>query len=107
MADVTEQELIKFFTAFDLAEKSYNEIMQNFPPQSRSRGLEANILNSCVIREVQKQFTNSCKFLKYKRFALMYNGYTFLFKKLDKRGVPMNRKYRQSKSFSRGFEVAF
>lgn len=68
LADVSEQELNKFFTAFDLAEKSYNEIMRNFPPQSRCRGLEATILNSCIITEVQKQFPNKCKFLKYKRF---------------------------------------
>lgn len=96
--DVSEQELIKFFTAFDLAEKSYNEIMRNFPPQSRCRGLEANVLNSCMIAELQRQFPDKCKFFKYKRFALMYKGYTFLFKKLDKNGVPMNIKTWSSES---------
>lgn len=98
LADVSEQELSKFFTAFDLAEKSYENIMQRFPPQSRCRGLEASVLNSCIIDEVQKQFPNKCKFLKYKRFALIDKGYTFLFKKLDKRGVPMNIKTRSNEA---------
>ncbi|GIJ97782.1 hypothetical protein CAPN001_23510 [Capnocytophaga stomatis] len=100
LADMSEQELTKFFTAIDLAEKSYNEIMRNFPPQSRCRGLEASVLNSCIIDEVQKQFPDKCKFLKYKRFALMYKGYIFLFKKLDKKGIPMNIKTQSSEAIA-------
>lgn len=92
LVDLSEKELHKFFNIFYLAEKSFSKTMRDFPPQSRGRGFEASFFNSCLIKEFQKQFPNDCKFLKFKRFALIYKGYTFLFKKLDKKGYPMNIK---------------
>lgn len=83
-------ELPKLFEAFSKAQQAYETELKQTPPQARARGFEASLLNSKMIQSIQDTFPDYWKFGKYKRFTLRVNGYTVLFKKFDKKGLPMN-----------------
>ena len=85
-----KNELRLMFTAFYEAVKLYRREVQQTPPQSRSRGFEASLLNSKMIQSVQKHFPVNWEFSRYKRFTLRVNGYIVLFKKLTNKNMPMN-----------------
>ena len=92
LADCSKLVINQFFTAFHNAKVSFNKVMSNNLPDSRSRGFEASTFQTCIIGELQKAFPSDWKFWKYKRFALNVNNYSFLIKKLDNKGMPMNIK---------------
>jgi hypothetical protein len=87
-----ESELDLMFKAFSEAKELFEQQVIMTPPEARSRGFEAQLLNSKMIQSIQKNFPNNWKFGKYKRFVLRTNGYQVLFKKLNKKGMPMNIK---------------
>ncbi|MNT24269.1 hypothetical protein D3C72_1597350 [compost metagenome] len=57
---------------------------------SRSRTLEASIVQSCFAEVLLRNFSDRAFFGKYKRLILRAKGYLILFKKLDRKGYPMN-----------------
>ena len=63
-----------------------------FPLQSRSRTLEASVIQSCFAESLLENFPNKAFFGKYRRLILRVKGYLILFKKLSKKGYPMNIK---------------
>lgn len=84
--------LESLFVIFQEASYKTNEVLSAFPPQSRSRGLEAIILQSCFADCLFKDFKENAFFGKYKRLILRKEGYIILFKKLNSKGYPMNIK---------------
>ncbi len=82
----------KLFTAFDDALSKVNSILNSFPPQTRSRNLEASVMQSCFTETLFAHFPSQAFFGKYKRLILRINGYVLLFKKLNNQGYPMNIK---------------
>ena len=98
ITECTEKGLIKFFYAFENAKEKFSLTMKPFPPQSRSRGFEASVFQTCLLGELQKVFPKKWKFWKYKRFVITFCGHSFLFKKLNKRGMPMNIKTNANQS---------
>lgn len=96
--ECTEKGLIKFFNAFENAKEKFSLTMKLFPPQSRSRGFEASVFQTCLLGELQKVFPEKWKFWKYKRFVITFCGHSFLFKKLNKKGMPMNIKTNANQS---------
>lgn len=98
VTECTENGLVKFFYAFENAKEKFNLTMKLFPPQSRSRGFEASVFQSCLLGELQKVFPERWKFWKYKRFVITFCGHSFLFKKLNKKGMPMNIKTNANQS---------
>lgn len=87
-----KEELPQIFQVFKNCIYKTNEVLFLFPPQSRSRNLEASIVQSCFAENLVSQFQNKAFFGKHKRLILNVNGYLILFKKLDKKGLPMNIK---------------
>lgn len=85
-------ELPLLFNAFTDAIDKTNEALLLFPPPSRSRNLEASVVQSCFANSIKSVFQNKAFFGKYKRLILNVNGYLILFKKFDKKGYPMNIK---------------
>ena len=98
ITECTEKGLIKFFYAFENAKEKFGSTMKPFPPQSRSRGLEASVFQTCLLGELQKVFPEKWKFWKYKRFVITFCGHSLLFKKLNKKGMPMNIKTNANQS---------
>lgn len=80
-----------FKTYYEALEKAEFKL-SDFPPYSRSRNLEASIIQSCFAEKLLENFRDSAFFGKYRRLILSINGYLILFKKLDKKGFPMNIK---------------
>jgi len=80
-----------FKTYMDAIEKT-NEALFLFPPHSRSRNLEASIIQSCFAESLITNFSGDAFFGKYRRLILRVNGYLILFKKLNSKGYPMNIK---------------
>lgn len=83
-------ELPLLFNAFKDAVDKTNEALSMFSPQCRSRNLEASIVQSCFADSIMSVFQNKAFFGKHKRLILNINGYLILFKKLNKKGYPMN-----------------
>lgn len=78
------------FQAFSESMNKVNEMLSNFPPESRSRVLEASIVQSCFAEYVFKKLERKAFWGKYKRLIVRDNGYIILFKKLNNKGYPMN-----------------
>lgn len=91
MVDLTE-EIPLLFNSFKQAVEKTNKVLFLLPPLSRSRNLEASIVQSCFAEFLFLNFKDKAKLGKYKRLILNANGYLILFKKLDKKGYPMNIK---------------
>lgn len=83
-------ELSLLFQTFNEALEKVNNIMFDFPPHSRSRTLEASVMQSCFAEALFRNFGDKAFYGKYKRLILRLKGYIILFKKLDKKGLPMN-----------------
>ena len=98
ITECTEKGLIKFFHAFENAKERFSLTMKDFPPQSRNRGFEASVFQTCLLGELQKVFPEKWKFWKYKRFVITFCGHSLLFKKLNKKGMPMNIKTNANQS---------
>lgn len=95
-----KEELPVLFEAFANAHKTFEYEIRQTPPQARARGFEASLLNSKMIQSIQEFFPENWKFGKYKRFTLRVNGYLVLFKKFNKKGMPMNIKTQRTDAIS-------
>lgn len=84
----TELELL--FKTFQSALDKTHRLMMEFPPLSRSRSLEASIMQTCFAEMLMLNFGDKAFYGKHKRLILRVKGYVILFKKLDKKGMPMN-----------------
>lgn len=89
--DLSEQ-LDELFAVFDLAVQKSGEILSEIPVEARAKGCEVGILNSCFAEFALRAFGNNVSYAKNRRFVIHLNGYLILFKKLDKKGMPMNIK---------------
>lgn len=86
------KELNLLFKTFDHALGKTNDALSSFPVHSRSRTLEASIVQSCFADALFQNFGEKAFYGKYKRLILRVKGYLILFKKLDTKGYPMNIK---------------
>lgn len=85
--------LNKLFLGFNSALAKATSILAMIPPESRSRGLEPTVLQSCFAEVVFDLFENNKAFYgAYKRLIIRTDGYLILFKKLNDKGFPMNTK---------------
>lgn len=85
-----KNELNLLFLTFQQSVEKVNDVLSGFPPQSRSRTLEASVMQSCFAEALFQNFGEKAFYGKYKRLILRVSGYIILFKKLDKKGLPMN-----------------
>ena len=88
--ECTEKGLIKFFNAFENAKEKFGSTMKLFPPQSRSRGFEASVFQTCLLGELQKVFPEKWKFWKHKRFVISSDGYSFFNKNEKNNSFPIS-----------------
>ena len=86
------KEIQLLFTTYEEALDKANKALSFFPPHSRSRALEASIVQSCFAENLLKNFSDKAFFGKYRRLILRVKGYLILFKKLNNKGYPMNIK---------------
>lgn len=100
-----KSELLLLFSAFYGALKNYQEEVVQTPIEARARGFEASLLNSKMIQSIQEHFPKNWKFGKYKRFTLRLNGYIILFKKFNKKGLPMNIKTKSVTAISQQLSI--
>ena len=100
-----KNELLLMFSAFYGALKNYQEEVVQTPIEARARGFEASLLNSKMIQSIQEHFPKNWKFGKYKRFTLRLNGYIILFKKFNKKGLPMNIKTKSVTAISQQLSI--
>ncbi len=87
-----KRELLLLFETFEEAMVKANKALAIFPTYSRSRTLEASVVQSCFAEVLVKNFEGKAFFGKYKRLVLQAKGYVILFKNLDNHGYPMNVK---------------
>lgn len=92
--------LVKCFKAFRKAQNAYDDEVRQTPPTARARGFEASLLNSKMIQYIQEEFPDKWMFGRYKRFTLRIDGYIILFKKLNRKGVPMNVRTNHAEAIS-------
>ncbi|UPZ35537.1 hypothetical protein MUB18_15650 [Sphingobacterium sp. PCS056] len=85
-----KKELGELHKTFSQALEKTQEVMMNFPPMSRSRSLEASIMQSFFAEMLFENFGDKAFYGKYKRLILNIKGYLILFKKLNSKGMPMN-----------------
>ena len=78
------------FKAFHKAVLRFNEEIRLTAPEDRLRGLEALYFGSKMMQCLREVFGNDLRRGKYGRMLLYVKGYIFLFKKLNKKGMPMN-----------------
>ena len=93
-----KKDLPRMFGVFNTALNRANKSINSYPPESRARGFEATIMQTSFMDELQKEFGNNTFFGKHKRIVFRKNGYIILFKKLDKKGYPMNIKTQNVQS---------
>ncbi len=80
-----------FRTYYEALDKA-NSTLCMFPLYSRSRNLEASIVQTSFAESLFKNFSGRAFLGKYKRIILKVDGYVILFKKLNSKGYPMNIK---------------
>lgn len=85
-----KNDLPKLFKALENAVILFEREIAQTPLTARARILEAALLNSKIIQCIQREFQDQWTFAKYRRFVLRVNGYNILFKKLNKKNMPMN-----------------
>jgi hypothetical protein len=78
--------------AYEEALKKTSDFLSMLPIRSRSRIVEASIIQSCFAESLMENFPNKAFYGKFRRLILRVKGYLILFKKLDKKGYPMNTK---------------
>ncbi len=87
-----QNEIKLLFKSFKEVLEMTNDALLHFPPQYRSKVLEASVLQSKQAEKLSEVFGNKVKFGKYRRLILSLEGYIILFKKLSRNGFPMNIK---------------
>lgn len=87
-----KNELRLLFKTFSEAIEKANLVLCEFQPNIRARALDATVFQSSFAEKLFNNFGESVYWGKYKRLILRVNGYLILFKKLDKKGYPMNIK---------------
>lgn len=80
------------YKAYEEALIKTSTVLSIIPIHSRSRILEASVIQSCFAESLMKNFPEKAIYGKYRRLILRLKGYLILFKKLDKNGYPMNIK---------------
>lgn len=93
-----KEELKYIFNAYHEAVKMYNVEIIMTPIESRARNFEASLFISKLLQCLGKVFGPDLKTGRYKRRFLYKNGYIVLFKKLNRKGMPMNIKTKLSES---------
>jgi hypothetical protein len=93
-----KKEIPLLFSTFYEAQENTNKALAMFPPHSRSRTLEASIMQSCFAESLFNNFRKEASYGKYKRLIFRTKGYIILFKKLNSKGVPMNIKTANNQS---------
>jgi hypothetical protein len=87
-----KNEIQLLYKAYEKALTKSSTVLSMLPVHSRSRTLEASIIQSCFAESLIENFPEKAFFGKYRRLILRVNGYLILFKKLNKKGYPMNIK---------------
>jgi hypothetical protein len=87
-----KNEIQLLYKAYEEALTKSSKVLSMLPVHSRSRTLEASIIQSCFAESLIENFPEKAFFGKYRRLILRVNGYLILFKKLNKKGYPMNIK---------------
>lgn len=87
-----KSEIQLLYKAYEEALTKSSKVLSMLPVHSRSRTLEASIIQSCFAESLIENFPEKAFFGKYRRLILRVNGYLILFKKLNKKGYPMNIK---------------
>jgi hypothetical protein len=87
-----KSEIQLLYKAYEEALTKSSMVLSMLPVHSRSRTLEASIIQSCFAESLIENFSEKAFFGKYRRLILRVNGYLILFKKLNKKGYPMNIK---------------
>lgn len=87
-----KNEIQLLYKAYEEALTKSSTVLSMLPVHSRSRTLEASIIQSCFAESLIENFPEKAFFGKYRRLILRVNGYLILFKKLNKKGYPMNIK---------------
>lgn len=80
------------YKAYEEALIKTSKVLSIIPIHSRSRILEASVIQSCFAESLMNNFPNKALYGRYRRLILRLKGYLILFKKLDKNGYPMNIK---------------
>lgn len=76
------------------------EVANNVTQNSRCRGYDSSVLNSCINESLEKNIPESQYKGRYGRILFRINGYIILVKKLNKKGYPMNIKTKHSNSIN-------
>lgn len=80
----------KLFNAFYNAKIDLKEILKIISPNARiGRGIAQNF-QMCLAKHLFRFFEDNFEIIKYGRLKLDVSDYTILFKKLNKKGLPMN-----------------
>jgi len=87
-----KSEIQLLYKAYEEALTKSSTVLSMLPVHSRSRTLEASVIQSCFAESLIDNFPEKAFFGKYRRLILRVNGYLILFKKLNKKGYPMNIK---------------
>ena len=87
-----KNEIQLLYKAYEEALNKSSSVLSMLPVHSRSRTLEASVIQSCFAESLIENFPEKAFFGKYRRLILRVNGYLILFKKLNKNGYPMNIK---------------
>ena len=85
-----KEELCTLFNLYKEACSLYEKEIVETPPNARLRGFEARLMNIKMVQCVQKYFPFNWKIGKHGRFMLRINGYIVLFKKLNRKNMPMH-----------------
>lgn len=80
------------YKAYDEALTKTSIVLSMLPIHSRSKILEASVIQSCFAESLMENFPDKAFFGKFRRLILRVKGYLILFKKLDRKGYPMNTK---------------
>ena len=86
------------YKAYEEALIKTSKVLSIIPIHSRSRILEASVIQSCFAESLMNNFPNKALYGRYRRLILRLKGYLILFKKLDKKGYPMNTKTKNVQS---------
>ncbi|MFL9837571.1 hypothetical protein ABS768_08685 [Flavobacterium sp. ST-75] len=92
------KELGLLFSTYHSALAETQTLLLGFPPEYRSKALEAGIMQSNFAKYLHANFNERTFYGKYKRLILRTDGYLILFKKLDGKGYPMNIKTQNVQS---------
>lgn len=87
-----KKELQLLFNVFYTALDKTNIVLSSFQPSHRSRTFEASVMQSSFAEALSNSFGDKAFYGRYKRLILRTNGYLILFKKLNRKGKPMNIK---------------